>query len=152
MIRSILLGAIAGMRSMLPLAMLSCVRKNSPEHGWAGPRSRLITPGLLVLAVGELVGDKWAGAPNRISPAGLAARVTTGALAAAAVAPRSQRYSGAVLGSAAAVAAGYLSFGVRAAAMRRFGQVPTGLMEDVIALGATLWILSRHAQRRPGLR
>jgi uncharacterized membrane protein len=146
-IRSILVGAIAGMRSMLPLATLSYVGragKLTSERDRARSRGHnLVTAGLLVLAVGELVGDKWSGAPDRISPAGLAARVTNGALAAAAVAPRNRRYSGALLGSVAAVAAGYLSFRLRAAAMRRFGQVTTGVAEDAIALGATLWTLSR---------
>lgn len=131
MIRSILIGAVAGMRSMLPLAMLSVAE---------GPRKG-VTPSLLALAVGEIAGDKWAGAPDRISAAGLAARVTTGALAAAAVAPPHRRYAGAVVGSAAAVAGGCLSFALRVGAMRRFGRVKTGLTEDVIALAATLWIL-----------
>ena len=140
MIRSILIGAVTGMRSMLPLAILSV---------GGGPRKG-ITPGLLALALGEIAGDKWAGAPDRISAAGLAARITTGALAAAAVAPRHRRYAGAVVGSAAAVAGGCLSFALRAGAMRRFGRVRTGVIEDAIALAATLWILGNREYRQPG--
>jgi uncharacterized membrane protein len=151
-IRSILVGAIAGMRSMLPLAALSSMARSgklTSGQEWArSPAHNLVTAGLLVLAVGELAGDKWSGAPDRISPAGLAARVTTGALAAAAVAPRDQRYSGAVLGAAAAVAAGYLTFTARVAAMRRFGRVTTGLAEDAIALAATVWTLTRARSNR----
>jgi uncharacterized membrane protein len=145
-IRSILLGAVAGMRSMLPLAAVSSVARRS------GPSSSFNLPGLLdnpltansllALAAGELLGDKWSRAPDRISSAGLAARVATGAVAGAAVSPREQRWAGGVLGAAAALVGGYVSFTLRARAMRRFGQVPTGLAEDAVALAATLWILN----------
>jgi uncharacterized membrane protein len=145
-IRSILLGAVAGMRSMLPLAAVSSVARRSGEsRNFNLPGlldNRLTANGLLALAAGELLGDKWSRAPDRISAAGLAARLTTGALAGAAVSPRDQRWAAAVSGAAAALVGGYVSFTLRARAMRRFGQVPTGFAEDAVALAATLWILN----------
>lgn len=145
MLPEILLSTAAGMRSMLPLAVTSYAarhRKLARDRPWPKFLSNeMINMGLLVLAAGELLGDKWRSAPDRISPPGLAARLTTGALCAGALAPRKQRSSAAVLGAAAAVAAGYVSFALRVRAMRRFGRVPTGLAEDAIAVVTTLGVL-----------
>jgi uncharacterized membrane protein len=151
-IRPILLGAVAGMRSMLPLAALSYAARHQKltADSWPGLlRHELTGSGLLMLAAGELLGDKWRAAPDRISAAGLAARVTTGALCGAVLAPAKQRRSAAVLGAAAAVAAGYVSFALRIQALKRFGRVPTGVAEDAIALAATLGILG-GLRRRSG--
>lgn len=38
------------------------------------------------------------------------------------------------------LAPAYVTFNSRVRAMRRFGQVPTGIIEDAIALGAALWL------------
>ncbi len=145
-IRPILIGAVAGMRSMLPLAAISyAARRRRLPRGHALSRllgKPLTGNSLLALAAGELLGDKWSAAPDRISAAGLAARLTTGALAGAALAAPDERRSAAVLGAAAAVMAGYVSFAVRVRAMNRFGRVPAGLAEDALALGAALYLSS----------
>jgi uncharacterized membrane protein len=73
-------------------------------------------------------------------PLGIAARVLTGGLAGAAVAPRGRRVAAVTLGATGAVGAAYLGFHLRRRAMRRFGQVSTGLMEDAVAGGAALWL------------
>lgn len=69
-------------------------------------------------------------------PAGIAARLVTGGLAGAALAPRRHAALGAFLGASAAVGAAYLTFNARMAAMRRAGQTSTGLVEDALTLGA----------------
>ena len=145
MIRSFLIGAVAGMRAMTPLAAVAESARDGalPDHNGA--------PGLLAhplvsavtkaLAAGELAGDKMPSAPDRIIAPGIAARVVTGAMAGAALAPREQRIPAAMLGIAGAVGGAYVSFHVRMWAIRRFGQVPTGLVEDAAMLAATRWIV-----------
>jgi uncharacterized membrane protein len=138
-IRSILLGLSAGMRSMTPVAVAGeAVRRGAlPVTGRAGallahPAARA---GLTLLAFGEALGDKMRSAPDRIVPPGIAARLATGALVGAAAAPRERQGLGALLGAGAAVGFAYLSFAARMRAMRRFGQGSTGLAEDALALG-----------------
>jgi uncharacterized membrane protein len=135
MLRSILIAALAGSRSMTPLAAVALTR------GATGA-------GLMALgALGELVGDKWRKAPDRIVPAGLAARVVTGAVVARALAPRSRRNAATVLGAAVAVGSAYVTWNARIRAQRRFGQVRTGLVEDAAVLAGTAAVMD--ARNRP---
>lgn len=138
MIRSILIGAVAGARSLAPPAALALTAERAP---------RPLRYGLPVLALGEVLGDKWPLAPDRVSPAGLMARVVTGGLSAAALAPRGRRAAAAALGAGAAVLVAELSFRGRMAAMRSAGQGLTGWLEDALALSAALW-LAEDARRR----
>lgn len=147
MIRSVLIGLVAGMRAMTPLAAVSeaARRGTLPSDNGALPLlgHPLAAAGTKALAAGELWGDKLASAPDRIVPAGLAARLVTAGIAGAALAPRRQALLGAALGAGAATAAAYLTFGLRMWAMRRWGQTATGLVEDAVALGATRTIVGR---------
>ena len=69
-------------------------------------------------------------------PAGIAARLVTGALAGAALAPRRRRaLVGGLLGAGAAVTGAYLTFGLRMHALRRYGQTSTGVIEDALSIG-----------------
>lgn len=144
LIHSILIGAVAGMRAMTPLAAVAqaartCTlpRDNGAPRLLANP---LASAGMLALAGGELMGDKMKTAPDRIVPAGMVARVATGIIAGAALAPRSQRGLGALLGAGTAVGAAYLTFNLRMRAIRRFGQTPTGVVEDALAVGSAALI------------
>ena len=155
MLYSILIGAIAGARSMTPLAAVSLAARNNqlPAGGkLAGLLARpVVVGGSMALAAGELAGDKLPSAPDRIVLAGLAGRLTTGAIAGAALAPADRRTPGALLGALAAVVASYPTFYARIAAMRRFGQTSTGLVEDAAVVGLTHWVVDaahRDAQRR----
>lgn len=141
MLRSFVLGAIAGSRSMTPLAAVSdAAHKGTLPANHGGPRllaNPLVAAGTKALAAGELAGDKMERAPDRIVAPGMAARIMTGAIAGASVAPRNQRVLAALLGVAGAVGAAYVTFDLRVRAMKRFGQKPTGLVEDALVLGAT---------------
>lgn len=139
MMRSILMGAVAGARAMTPLAALAATRS-----GAAG-RGTVLSAGSVLLAAGELVGDKQKDAPDRVVPAGIAGRLVSGAVAGAACAPRGDRVAGAMLGAAAAVAASHLTFRLRRAAMRRWGSTVSGLAEDALAVGTAVLL----ARRRP---
>ncbi|MEH3035462.1 MAG: DUF4126 domain-containing protein [Sphingomonas adhaesiva] len=138
--RSIVLGAVAGMRAMTPLAVVANAVR-SAELGRGGgmlPRLMarpLLSAGALALAAGEMAGDKMASAPDRIVTSGMIARTATGALAGAAAAPRDRRALGAVLGATAAIGAAYATFHLRIIAQRRYGQSATGAIEDALALG-----------------
>jgi uncharacterized membrane protein len=94
----------------------------------------------LALAAAELLGDKMRFAPDRIVTPGILARVATGAIAGAAVAPSRDRPLGAVLGATVAVGAAYLTLALRKRAIRGSGQTSSGLIEDAVAVGAALWV------------
>ena len=157
LIHSILMGAVAGMRAMTPLATITNAACNGtlPRNNGAPPlvSNRLASTGAKLLAAGELAGDKMDDAPDRIVPAGMLARVVTGAIVGMALAPREQRPLAAVLGAGAAVGMAYVTFNLRVRAMRRFGQKATGAVEDAIAVGsATLIARSAAPKRRRLLR
>lgn len=149
MLRSFLIGLVGGMRSMTPLAVVSdAARRGALPRGHGGPRllaSPMVATGTAVLAAAELFGDKLASAPDRTVVPGMLARVVTGAVCGAALAPRDQRASAALFGAAGAVAAAYVTFDARMTALRRFGQVPTGVVEDAIAVAAAVLIVNGAA-------
>lgn len=144
MIASILMGLVAGARSMTPLAVVAWLahRRELPNDGSiARPlSSEWVVTGATALAVGEILGDKMHSAPDRIVAPGMAARILTGALAGAALSRRHDQGIAAVLGSAAAVAASYVTFAARVRAMRRYGQRSSGLLEDVAVVGCAFLI------------
>jgi uncharacterized membrane protein len=140
MIRSILIGLVAGARALTPLAAVSAAaRKGELPRDNGAPAllgHPLVASGINVVAAGELWGDKLKSAPDRIVPAGIVARLVTGALAGAALAPKRHALLGAVLGAGAAVGAAHLTFRARMWALARYGQTPTGLVEDALTVGA----------------
>lgn len=146
MIRSFLIGAVAGMRALTPLAVVSNAARQGalPDGNGAPPLlgHPLVTAGTAALALGELAGDKMKSAPDRIVAPGIAARLVTGAVAGMALAPRERRAAAALLGAGGAVGAAYLTFALRMRAMRRFGQRSTGLVEDALMLGSTLALVN----------
>ncbi len=152
MIRSALIGLAAGARAMTPLAAVSDAAKTNAlprDNGapdWLG--SPLVAAATKLLAAGELAGDKMKTAPDRIVAAGIAARLVSGGLAGAALAPRRYRYAGAALGASAAVAAAYVTFNIRMKFLRRFGQTSTGVIEDALTVAVTQAVLLGAGPRR----
>ena len=141
LIRSAMIGALAGARAISPLAAVSAAawRDELPRDNGAPPLlgHPLVAAGTLALAAGEMAGDKWSEAPDRIVASGMAARIVTGAVAGMALAPKHQRVAAGLIGAAAAAGAAYLTFSARMAALRRYGQVPTGFVEDALLLAGT---------------
>ncbi|HLM52148.1 MAG TPA: DUF4126 domain-containing protein [Pseudoxanthomonas sp.] len=132
LIHSTLMGAVAGMRSMTPLAAVARAARggtlpadNGAPQILSGP---LVSAGALALAAAELAGDKMKSAPDRVAIAGMA------------LAPRRQRGVTALLGATAAVGAAYVSFDARRRAIERYGQSAAGVIEDAIALGSAALI------------
>ncbi len=140
MLKPILMGVVAGQRAMTPLAAVAvaAARGELPRDNgaprWLGHPA--VAAGALALAAAEMAGDKLTSAPDRIVPAGLAARLVTAAIAGAALAPKRQCLSAAAAASLAALGASYIGWRARIATMERHGRVKTGAAEDAAVLGA----------------
>ena len=144
-----LMGLVGGQRAMTPLATvaIASARGQLPADNGA-PKllaHPLVAAGTLALAIGEMAGDKQKTAPDRIVPIGLAARFVTSAIAGAALVPRRQRWIGAAIGGVTAVAASYPGWRARMATLPRYGQTPTGFVEDAAVLGGAVAIVRSQA-------
>ena len=152
MIRSFFIGLPAGARAMTPLAAVSeaarsgLLPKDNGAPSWLG--HPLVAAGTKALAAGELWGDKLKSAPDRIVPAGIAARMVSAGIAGMALAPRRHRLLGGLLGAGVAVGAAYIAFDLRMRALRRFGQTPTGVVEDALTVAATQAVLLGASRRQ----
>lgn len=145
MLRSALIGLVAGSRSITPLAAASiaAARSELPEHDRAVRLlgHPLIAAGTTALAIAEMAGDKLASAPDRIDPRGIAARLASAGIAGAALAPRGRRAAGALLAAGVATASAYLSFAARMRAIRDHGRRRTGFAEDALIVAGTVAVM-----------
>lgn len=144
MLRSFLIGLVAGQRGISPLAAIA-IATHRREVPAVLPLqklffSRLVTTGATLFAGAEMAGDKMKSAPDRIIPIGLAVRGVTAAYAGAALAPKSERKLAAAVAVGTALASSYVGWRIRCHAMRRYGQTATGLVEDAIVFGSGLAI------------
>lgn len=139
---------------MTPLAAVAvAAARDDLPRDCAAPeflRNPAIASGAVALALAELAGDKMKSAPDRIVPAGLAARLIVAGFAAGALAPRGQFWKGAALGGLTAVAASYPGWRARMAAMEEHGQTGTGLAEDAVVLAGAVAILAAMRPDRDG--
>ncbi|MDP9096518.1 MAG: DUF4126 family protein [Pseudomonadota bacterium] len=151
MLASFLMGLIGGQRAMTPLATVAVAASRGnllPDNG--APRlltHPLVAAGAVALAIGEMAGDKQKTAPDRIVTIGLAARFLTSAIAGASLASNRQRWLGAAIGGTTAVLASYPGWRARMAAMARYGQTPTGLIEDAIVVAGAVAIMGNTRRR-----
>lgn len=153
------LGALAGARSMLPLAVVSralgsrgAPRLRRPLSRWVSPRVQNLA---LLAALLELIGDKLPSVPARIAPLPLAGRALSGAAAGFLIARGRRRGAGlfTALGASCAVAAAIGSYALRKSASERLplSSAQAGLLEDGAALlgaGAVARRLSGPAGQR----
>ena len=145
MLASFLMGLVGGQRAMAPLATVAVAgaRGELPEDNGAPPFlfHPAVATGAALLAIAEMAGDKQKTAPDRIVPIGLVARFATSAIAGATLAPRRQRWLGAAVGGVTAVVASYPGWRARCASMARWGQTPTGFVEDAAVLAGAAGIV-----------
>ncbi|WP_375450741.1 DUF4126 domain-containing protein [uncultured Devosia sp.] len=144
MLRSFLIGLVTGQRGITPLAVIGIATLRREIHADL-PLQNLflhpvVTAGATALAAAEMGGDKMKSAPDRIVPIGLAVRAMTAAYAGAALAPRDRRTLGAAVAVGTALVSSYFGWRLRMAAMRRYGQTPTGLVEDAIVFASGMAI------------
>jgi uncharacterized membrane protein len=118
------LGVVAGLRTLIPPAVLYLAR-----GGVAGYI-------LAVLALGELWGDMQPNVPARTSPPALIARVVSGTFVGWMLCSYrgASPIAGAVIGAIGALAGAYLGKPVRLALIERIGAVPAALIEDAVAI------------------
>lgn len=143
-VRALILGGVAGLRSLLAPALLSQKLAQKNPTGAASQISQAlaeppVATTLKVLSVGELVADKLPKTPNRIDPLPLAFRAVSGALVGGAVFSSAKRpaWIGALLGAGAAVGAAYGGYHLRKMADEKLSlpDPVIALLEDAIAVG-----------------
>lgn len=147
MLRSALIGLVAGARAITPFAAVA-VAANRSELPDQDAAVRLlghpiVAAGATALAVAEMAGDKLESAPDRIDPRGIAARVATAGIAGAALAPRDRRIAGALIAVTTATLSAYYTFSLRMGAMQRHSKNATGFIEDALVLGSTAALVHR---------
>jgi len=147
----VLLGVVAGLRSMTAPAVVCW----GAHLGWLNlahsPVSFLSSKISLVvftiLALGELVGDKLPKTPSRITAFPLAARFVSGALCGAALVITAGIWivAGIVAGGIGALIGSFAGYHVRRAITVRGGvpALPVALLEDLVAIGGGLFLVSR---------
>ena len=139
---ALLIGVVAGLRAMTPLAAISL----AAYLGWidfgTGPLSfigHVITLIVLtLLAIGELITDQLPSTPSRKIPMQFGARIVVGAVAGGLL--TGDWLLGLVLGAVGAVIGTLAGADIRGRLARAFGRdLPAALIEDVVAvIGAIL--------------
>jgi uncharacterized membrane protein len=151
MLRSVLMGLVAGQRAMTPLAALAgAARRGTLPYD--NPEARLmahplIAAGGVAMAAAEMAGDKMKTAPDRTVFLGLLARTISSGFAGATLAPPKRQLAGAALGMGAAVASSYGGLAARKWAMQRWGQTATGFVEDAIVFSAATLIANASSHQ-----
>lgn len=142
---ALLIGVVAGLRAMTPLAALAW----AGYLGWidfsATPVAfigHIITALILTLvAVAELVSDQLPNTPSRKVPMQFGTRVVIGAVAGALLMPSSW-IVGLILGAIGAVIGTYAGADIRARLAKAFGRdLPAALIEDVVAVAGAFLIV-----------
>jgi uncharacterized membrane protein len=149
LVLALMIGIIAGLRAMTPLAVLSCAAR----MGWLPLQGTplafmgyAVTPWILVLgALGELTNDKLPRTPSRMVPIQFGTRLVTGAWAGATLtAAHGTLWPGLVVGAIGAAIGTWAGHRVRRALAKAFhNDVPAALVEDAVAIaGAVLIVLA----------
>ncbi|WP_231746497.1 DUF4126 domain-containing protein [Sphingobium baderi] len=146
MLRSFLIGLVAGQRGMTPLAVIATATRRKEIPADLPLQALMLNPmiaaGAAAFAAAEMAGDKMKTAPDRTVPIGLAVRSITAAYAGAALAPRDKRVLGGAIAVGTAIASSFAGLAARKWAMRRYGQTATGFVEDAIVFGSGLVIVN----------
>ena len=145
-----LIGLFAGLRSLTPPASVAW----AVHMGWlklARPLSLIGSlPAVIILsllAVTEIIVDKLPNTPNRTAPPGLITRIVTGGLTGACVSlgGGESAFVGAVLGVVGGIVGCFAGYQARARLVSYLRQPDfnLALLEDLIAIGGSLFIVSR---------
>ncbi len=147
-----LIGVIAGLRSMTAPAAVSW----AAHLGWLHLENTglaflgfAFTPYIFtVLAIGELIADKLPKTPSRKAPGPFLGRIVTAALSGAALGAAGQGLAGGLVAGALGGIAGTLGgYEFRARLVKAIGgkDLPIALLEDIIAVGGAILIVSRFS-------
>src|SRR5579863_7864453 len=145
-IRAAGMGAVSGLRSMAGPAIVAeaagshRIDLRGTPLAWLGSGHAMRTSTLL--ALGELVADKFPSAPDRLNPGSLIVRAISGAVCGYAICrrerPRHEKWGSAVVGATAALAATWAGSAFRK--NTRLPRIVAALTEDAVAMmtGATV--------------
>jgi uncharacterized membrane protein len=149
LVLAFLIGAVTGLRSMTAPAAVSWAARVGwlhLENTWLAFLGYAATPYIwTVLALGELVADKLPKTPSRKSPGPFIARIVLGAMCGAALGVASESLIGGLLAGALGAVAGTLGgYEFRARLVKAIGgkDLPIALLEDAIAIGGAILIVS----------
>jgi len=145
-----LIGLFAGLRSLTPPAAVAW----AVHLGWlklAGPLSLIGSlPAVIVLsllAITEFIIDKLPNTPSRTAPPGLIARIVTGGLTGACVSLGGGQSAlvGAAFGLIGGIVGCFAGYQARVRLVRSLRQpdIYVALLEDLVAIGGSLFIVSR---------
>ena len=148
-----LLGVITGLRSMTTPALVSWAARLNWLHLDGTPLAFLgyaATPYILtLLAIGELIADKLPRTPSLKSPGPFIWRIVVGAFCGCALAYGSSQspFAAGLLGAVGAVAGTLVGYEFRSRLVKATGgkALPIALLEDCIAVGGGLLIVSRFS-------
>ena len=146
-----LIGVFGGLRALTPPAVTAWaaragwLRLSSPLT-WLGSLPAVILFTLLALA--ELVSDKLPKTPSRTAPPGLIARIVMGALCGGAVSLAGMHSGlavGAVAGAVGGIVGCFGGYQARSRLVKALGSPDyvVAVVEDLIAIGGSLWVVSR---------
>jgi uncharacterized membrane protein len=145
---ALLIGIVAGLRAMTPLAAVSW----AAYLGWIDPSASWLSffaspwaVGIFTLAaLGELVSDQLPSTPSRRVPMQFGARIVSGALSGGALgAGVGMLAGGAIAGIVGAVIGTLGGAAARARLAASFGRdLPAALIEDAVAIVGALLIVS----------
>ena len=138
---SFLIGVVAGLRALTPLAAVSWAAHMGwlhLENTWLAFLGYSAAPYILTaLALGELINDKLPKTPSRKAPPGFIARIVTGAISGAALGVAADAMvAGLVIGAIGGVAGTLGGYEFRSRLVRATGgnDLPIALLEDAIAV------------------
>jgi uncharacterized membrane protein len=146
-----LIGVFAGLRSLTAPAAtawgahLRWLSLQSPL-AWLGSSPAVVL--FTLLALGELVADKLPKTPSRTAPPGLIARVLLGGLSGASVyfAGSNQGiWPGAAVGAIGGIVGCFGGYQARTRLVKALGSPDfvVAVTEDLVAIGGSLWVVSR---------
>lgn len=117
------------------------------ENTWLAFLGYAATPYILsVLAIGEIINDKFPKTPSRKAPPSFIFRIIVGGISGAAIGASNQMMVGGLLAGAVGAVAGTLGgYEFRSRLVKAIGgnDMPIALLEDAIAVGAAFFIVSR---------
>jgi uncharacterized membrane protein len=145
------IGMIAGLRALTAPAVvcwaahLGWLNLQNSHLAWMGSTAAVAIFSILALA--EIVNDKLPATGSRLAPPSLVVRSLTGAVAASAlaIAASESLLVGILLGALGALAGSFVGYHLRhqIVARLKIPDFPVALLEDAIAIGCGLLIVSR---------
>jgi len=146
------IGIIAGLRSLTAPAVVAwAVRLGwlnvSSNHALSLMGSTAAVVGFTILAAAELVADQLPSTPARTKAVGLTARIILGGLSGAVLAAAGGQAAmiGCALGAVGGVIGAFAGYQARTGLVRalQVGDVVIAVLEDVVAIGGALLIVTR---------